>query len=256
MAAASSIAQTLWDARIPLHITHASSPTHPFITSVPRFSYLALLLPRLSAFFGSACSSFHFEDVQLRNLAVGLLVDLYQPTLPFRLVVSDGVGWDIGDTFLNCVKEADFVRNGNANQIMKMSKEHTTQLWNAVVDNDHASFAKVNARLLNAPSALRHVPMRIYIPSAPGHQGPAGSGDAGCFRIMQSLVPATGADRKPKLLGQALKEMMPKLFPSSRDPVLAGVVMHGAGVPFDAPLGELMREAAYPDGWLCLVVTV
>lgn len=99
------LAQTLWDARIPLHITHASSPAIPFITSIPRFSYLALLLPRLSAFFDTGCSSFHFEDVQLRNLAAGLLADLYQPTLPWRLTVNDGVGWDISDTFLNCVKE-------------------------------------------------------------------------------------------------------------------------------------------------------
>ena len=99
------IPQVLWNARIPLHVTHPSSPTAPFITSVPRFSYLALLLPRLSAFFGTPCSSFHFEDVQLRNLAVGLLVDLYQPGLPWRLTVNDGVGWDIADTFLNCVKE-------------------------------------------------------------------------------------------------------------------------------------------------------
>ena len=36
---------------------------------------------------------------------MGLLADLYQPTLPWRLVVGEGVGWDIGDTFLNCVKE-------------------------------------------------------------------------------------------------------------------------------------------------------
>lgn len=100
------IPQTLWNARIPLHITHPSSPNSPFIVSVPRFSYLALLLPRLSAFFSTPCSSFHFEDVQLRNLAVGLLVDLYQPHLPWRLTVNDGVGWDIGDTFINSVKEA------------------------------------------------------------------------------------------------------------------------------------------------------
>lgn len=99
------IPQTLWKSRIPLSITHPSSPTNPFIVSVPRFSYLALLLPRLSAFFGTPCSSFHFEDVQLRNLAVGLLVDLYQPTLPWRLTVNEGIGWDIGDTFLNSVKE-------------------------------------------------------------------------------------------------------------------------------------------------------
>ncbi|KAJ6440450.1 ATG5 protein [Purpureocillium lavendulum] len=280
----STIAQALWGARVPLHITHESAPATPFVTAVPRFSYLALLLPRLSAFFGAPCSSFHFEDVQLRNLAAGLLVDLYQPALPWRLTVADGVGWDIGDTFLNCVKEcappplnvlndicaqADFIRNGNANQIMKMSKEHTTQLWNAVIDNDFASFSKVNARLLNAPTALKHVPLRIYIPSAkpssavaPAAAAAGGRPDAGpvaetgSFKVVQSLVPAAGPDRKPRLLGQALKETMPRLFPSSRDPVLAGVLLHGAPVPFEAPLGELMREAAYPDGWLCLVVVV
>jgi len=163
--------------------------------------------------------------------------------------------------------QADFIRNGNANQIMKMSKEHTTQLWHAVIDNDFASFSKVNARLLNAPTALKNVPLRIYIPSAKpstaaaeaAQSGGPDAGqvaEAGSFRVFQALVPAAGSDRKPRLLGQALKEAMPRLFPSSRDPVLAGVLLHGAPVPFEAPLGELMREAAYPDGWLCLVVVV
>ncbi|KAG6005823.1 autophagy protein 5 [Claviceps maximensis] len=265
----SPITQALWDARIPLHITHASSspscsaapPPMPFVTSVPRFSYLALLVPRLAAYFNLPSSSFHFQDIQLRNLPVGLLTDLYQPALPFRLVVSDGPAWDIADTFLNSVKEADFLRNGNAGQIMKMSKEHTTQLWHSVLDNDRAAFWSVNARLLNAPSALRHVPLRIYVPVPPPTSTPAdasrdGDGEAGSFRVVQAPVPAVGADRRPRLLGQALRELMPRLFPSARDPVLAGVVMHGVGVPFAAPLADLMREAAYPDGWLCLVVTV
>ncbi|OAA76966.1 autophagy protein 5 [Akanthomyces lecanii RCEF 1005] len=259
------IPQALWDARIPLHITHASAPTAPFITSIPRFSYLALLLPRLSAFFGTPCSSFHFEHVLLRNLAVGLLVDLYQPPLPWRLVVNDGVSWDISDTFLNAAKEADFIRNGNANQIMKMSKGDTTQLWHAVIDNDYAAFARINNRLLNAPTALKHVPMRIYLPLAPvaggGGEEPTAvdHGDAsaaGAFKIIQSLVQPLAADRRPRLLGHALKDMMPRLFPSSRDPVMANILLHGVAVPFDAPLADLMREAAYPDGWLSFVVVV
>ena len=61
---------------------------------------------------------------------------------------------------------------------------------------------------------------------------------------------------KPQLLGQALRAMMPALFPSSRDPVLADVILHGASVPFGAPLGDLMKEASYPDGWLCFVVSI
>lgn len=100
-----TIPQTLWNLRIPLFITHKNSHDSPFVAAVPRLSYLAQLLPRLSAFFGLPCSSFHHEEIQLRNLAVGLLVDLYQPPLPWRLEVGDGDEWDIGDTYLNCVKE-------------------------------------------------------------------------------------------------------------------------------------------------------
>ena len=134
---AAPLPQTLWGLRVPLCISHASKPTtSPFIVLVPRFSYLALLLPRLTAYFGASCSSFHHEEIQLRNLAVGLLLDLYQPAaLPWQLVVSDGPEWDIADTFTNSAKEADFVRNGNAKQIMSLSKEHSTALWNAVQDS-------------------------------------------------------------------------------------------------------------------------
>ncbi len=60
----------------------------------------------------------------------------------------------------------------------------------------------------------------------------------------------------PQTLGAALKTILPTLFPSSRDPVLANVILHGGPVPFRAPLEELMREAAYPDGWLCLCVVL
>lgn len=100
-----SIPQALWDLQIPVYITHVAAPNSPFVAAVPRFSYLSLLLPRLAAYFGLPCSSFHYEDVLLRNLATGLLIDLYQPTLPWRLTVGDGMSWDIGDTFLNSVKE-------------------------------------------------------------------------------------------------------------------------------------------------------
>lgn len=146
---------------------------------------------------------------------------------------------------------------------MKMSKDHTTQLWHAVVDNNHASYHRINTRLLDAPTPLKHVPLRVYIPeggpspSSPSDSHGSPAAPTGSFRVLQAPVPAVARDsRRPQLLGQALKALMPDLFPSTRDPVLAGVVLHGAAVPFDAPLGELMREAAYPDGWVCLVVRV
>lgn len=254
MSTGASVPQTLWDLEVPLYITHASAPNTPFVTSVPRFSYLALLLPRISSYFGLPCSSFHHEDVLLRNLAVGLLVDLYQPSLPWRLIVGDGISWDISDTFLNSAKEADFVRNGNAKQIMSLSKENTTALWNAVQDNDYASFSKVNSRLLNTSREFKNIPLRIYIPTSPSDVTGSTNNAAGAFKVMQSLVSPRVNDRTPQTVGAALRNLMPKLFPSSRDPVLAAAILHGARVPFYAPLEELMREAAYPDGWLCLVI--
>ncbi|SPQ24931.1 e7cae451-74ba-45df-92b4-c008e8a2ec21 [Thermothielavioides terrestris] len=187
---ASPLPQILWRLQVPLYITHMSQPatTPPFIVSVPRFSYLAFLLPRLTAYYGLPCSSFHHEEIQLRNLPVGLLVDLYQPpSLPWHLVVGDGPEWDIADTFTNSAKEADFVRNGNAKQIMSLSKEHSTSLWNAVRDNDFATFSKINNRLLNTPTPLKNVPMRLYIPSSPNDPNDA---TPGSFRVVQTLVPA------------------------------------------------------------------
>jgi autophagy-related protein 5 len=147
--AADALPRALWAARIPLLITHARAPagSAPFVASVPRFSYLAQLLPRLRAFFAEpsddeaapppppALTSFHHEDVPLRALAVGLLADLYRPALPWRLVVSDGEGWHVGDTFLNGAKEADFVRRGNAKVIMGLSKDDTGALWESVLDS-------------------------------------------------------------------------------------------------------------------------
>ncbi|KAK4201599.1 putative autophagy protein 5 [Triangularia verruculosa] len=257
--------QTIWSLQIPLYITHTSQPTtNPFVVSVPRFSYLALLVPRLSAYFAPLpCSSFHHEDVQLRNLAVGLLVDLYLPpgsagSLPWRLTVGDGPEWDIADTFTNSAKEADFVRNGNAKQIMGLSKDDSTALWSSVQDNDYASFGRINSRLLNTPTPLKNVPIRIYIPSSPllSSGGPAGGSDHGSFKVVQALIPPRHPNRKPQTLGEVLKANLPSLFPSSRDPVLANVIMHGGPVPFRAPLEELMREAAYPDGWVCLIVVL
>lgn len=131
-------------------------------------------------------------------------------------------------------------------------------------------------------------------PAPPTDSGTTSPATAGEFKVMQALVPPrvaaansrkislllailfippflrkspiiadasncvrekkTGSQQQPQTLGPALKTLLPALFPSSRDPVLAGVVMHGAPVPFSAPLEELMREAAYPDGWVCLIV--
>jgi len=241
----------IWGATVPLHITHPSSSI-PYLIQVPRLSYLPLLLPRLTSFFGPA-TSFTYEGILLKNLPVGLLCDLYQPELPWRLVLGDGPLFDIHDTFMNSVKEADFIRNGTAKGIMSMSKENSTQLWNAVQDNDYIAFARINNILLNPSTPLKHIPLRIYIPSTPS--SPTSTPDAlGSIKIIQTLIPPYTERREIQTLGSALNAVLPSLFPSRRDAILAEPILHGAPVPFRAPLEEVMREAAYADGWLHLGV--
>lgn len=46
----------------------------------------------------------------------------------------DADGKVLHDAFINSVKEADFLRNGTAKEIMSLSKSDSTQLWKAVQD--------------------------------------------------------------------------------------------------------------------------
>jgi autophagy-related protein 5 len=140
---------------------------------------------------------------------------------------------------------------------MKMSKDHTTALWDAVKDNDYQTFSRVNSILLNAPTPLKNVPVRIYIPSSPSAPTRDHSSATASFKILQVLLPAMiPSTRQPNTLGAALRSSLPSLFPGTQGSPLATVILHGAQVPLAAPLADLMREAAYPDGWLYLVVVV
>ena len=116
---------------------------------------------------------FSFEDVPLKwQYPLGLLYDLFSGTPPAltdaqdsaheennvgeglpwlltlhftewpeqALVRPDAEGKMLHDAFINSVKEADFLRNGTAKGIMSLSKDDSTQLWNAVQERmDSAS---------------------------------------------------------------------------------------------------------------------
>lgn len=65
--------------------------------------------------------------------------------------------------------------------------------------DDYAAFARVNALLLDAPAALRNVPLRIYVPSSPapaGGPGAAGAAPLGAFKVVQSLVAPRTSSRE------------------------------------------------------------
>ena len=73
---------------------------------------------------------------------------------------------------------------------------------------------------------------------------------------MQSLVPLRLRTGQPQTLGTALNEVLPTIFPSRRNPLLAQPVLHGAEVPMSALMEELGKAAAYTDGFLHVAVVM
>ncbi|KAI9814889.1 MAG: autophagy protein 5 [Thelocarpon impressellum] len=175
-----------------------------------------------------------------------------------QLVRLDREGRVMEDAFVNGVKEADFIRNGTAKGIMSLSKEDSTRLWTAVREHDLTLFNSVNQKLLNPQGVrLRHIPLKVYLPSSASVTDRAEDDAAaarGSLRVVQSLVPPMLSDREPQTVGTALQGLLPSLFPSRRTATLARAVLHGTVLPLNAPVEEVMRAAAYMDGWIHLSV--
>ena len=145
---------------------------------------------------------FSYEDVPLKwHYPLGLLYDVFSgappaqingsdeddhrspsqrpSTLPWRLtlhfadwpgeqlVQPDAEGKVLHDAFINSVKEADFLRNGTAKGIMSLSKDDSTQLWNAVQQRmaTHSPFyrSKINIVLSRCPFGFRSYLSKIVI---------------------------------------------------------------------------------------------
>ena len=267
--------------------------------SFPRLSYLPLLLPRLLDFFGPFLIAdaadvspwdgyLTYDNVPLKwHLPVGLLYDIYalssqspesQLPLPFKLTLhfSDPSSASLGvttnlikpdpvvlhDSFINSVKEADFLRSGTAKPIMSLSAADSKALWSSTKSNDLETHSKVHNSLL--PNQFRNIPMRVYLPSSP-NQDPSKAQ----IKVLQSHVPPfitpaspnpatqrVPAQGQPQTLGTALHTMLPNLFPSRRTPILGRPILHGAAVPMGANLEELARWACYADGWLGVVIVM
>ena len=154
---------------------------------------------------------------------------------------------------------------------MSMSREDSTSLWHSVLDNNIRAYNSIHTRLLNSSNPLRHIPLRIYLPQPDPSASqaitiiaktqPAG----GSFKVVQGLVnprlQSAGGGRGDRggeiqTVGTALNRLLPSLFPSRRDAILAEVILHGVHLPMRAVLEEVMRECSYADGWLNLVVVM
>nr|KAJ3422369.1 autophagy protein 5 [Polyrhizophydium stewartii] len=109
--------------------------------------------------------------------------------------------------------------------------------------DDHDGFWQVNVGLVS--EIQRSVPVRLYLA---GHE----SGD-GLFTVLQDLVPPLSGSTPESDAAQAttVADLLQAHASSMRSPV---ALLHGIVLPPDTPIVWLALNAAYPDGFLHIVV--
>ncbi|KAF7128916.1 hypothetical protein RHSIM_Rhsim10G0185200 [Rhododendron simsii] len=163
----------VWEGAIPLQIhLHESEvttlpPPPPALVLAPRIGYLPLLVPQIKPFFNSALPPgvdtvwFEYKGLPLKwYIPTGVLFDLLcaEPERPWNLTVhfrgypanvltpcegEDSVKW----SFINSLKEAAYVINGNCKNVMNMSQSDQVELWRSVLNVNLEAYLWVSSKL-------------------------------------------------------------------------------------------------------------
>ncbi|XP_042037399.1 autophagy protein 5-like isoform X1 [Salvia splendens] len=171
--AATEAQQYVWGGAIPLQIhLHESEvttlpPPPPALILAPRVGYLPLLVPQIKPFFSSSLPPgvdtvwFEYKGLPLKwYIPTGTLFDLLcsEPERPWNLTIhfrgypanllipcegEDSVKW----SFINALKEAAYIINGNCKNIMNMSQSDQTELWRSVLNGQLEAYLRVYSKL-------------------------------------------------------------------------------------------------------------
>ncbi|KAK9455222.1 autophagy protein Apg5-domain-containing protein [Dipodascopsis uninucleata] len=178
---------------------------------------------------------------------------------------SEAIG-ALVDNWVNRVKEADYIRRGNAKAVMSLSRIDSDALWQGVLNHSFETFWSVAKKLLPQDNrSIRYIPIKLYLPSSnrtlqalvPPYVTPSTTTTSG-LSISSSFSSAQATDNSSTLhtIGSALHDHLPELFPSRRTCLLARPVLHGVVLPLSAPLVDIMRNCMYSDGFLHICISM
>ncbi|CAJ1970896.1 unnamed protein product [Sphenostylis stenocarpa] len=165
--------KNVWEGAVPLQIhLHESEittlpPPPPALVLAPRIGYLPLLISLLKPHFSSTLPPgldtvwFDYKGLPLKwYIPTGVLFDLLcvEPERPWNLTVhfrgypsnvllpcegEDSVKW----SFINSLKEAAYVINGNSKNVMNMSQPDQVELWGSVLNGNLETYRRVASKL-------------------------------------------------------------------------------------------------------------
>ncbi|OVA14282.1 Autophagy-related protein 5 [Macleaya cordata] len=163
----------VWEGAIPLQIhLHESEITTlpsppPALILGPRMGYLPLLVPQIKPYFSDTLPPgvdtvwFDYKGIPLKwYIPIGVLFDLLcvEPERPWNLTVhfrgypadllspcegEDSVKW----SFINSLKEAAYIINGNSKNVMNMSQVDQLELWRSILNREMEVFLRISSKL-------------------------------------------------------------------------------------------------------------
>ncbi|KAJ0966767.1 hypothetical protein J5N97_023684 [Dioscorea zingiberensis] len=167
----------VWEGAIPLQIhLHESEvttlpPPPPALILGPRIGYLPLLVPLLKPYFSSTLPPgvdtvwFDYKGLPLKwYIPTGVIFDLLcaEPERPWNLTVhfrghpgetlipcesEDNVKW----SFINALKEAAYIINGNCKNVMNLSQADQFELWQSLMKGNMEGYQRITSRLKLGP---------------------------------------------------------------------------------------------------------
>eukprot|EP00771_Trimastix_marina_P002784 gnl/Trimastix_PCT/3941.p1 GENE.gnl/Trimastix_PCT/3941~~gnl/Trimastix_PCT/3941.p1 ORF type:complete len:345 (+),score=62.77 gnl/Trimastix_PCT/3941:417-1451(+) len=267
----------LWRGHVPIVFTLAAhekstiETPEPYYCLLPRISYFPLYLQEVIDHFSSYILPLdphvwlEFEGKPIKwTRPIGVLFDLH-------CGVSQGRPWHIAVHFqgfpedqvvrcnaesmemhfMQCLKEATFLRNGSIKHINALSKSETQQLFTAVQRCDASLYMPLRTRLHE--SEARCVPLRVHVPGRFIQQPlpfpvPEGAESPVAFEQGEAPVPPVHT------LGEALQRLLPAHFRT--DAPAPPALIHGIQPPLDTPITWVADHLASPDGFVHVAVAV
>jgi len=267
----------VWDGLIPVVVNLSANevttyqPPLPLYTTIPRNSYLLLACggPIKEHFMLSAPTVvdemwFDFNGIPLKwHYPVGVLYDLLarEPDLPCPLTVHfqefpatsllrGGSDEGVRSHITNTLKEANFIKHGDATKFNSLSVTDSDALWNGICTSDFDIFWGSNKLL--ATNTMKHVPIRVVQDNLP---------------FIQDLVSPKDDEGNERTLGSVLSQLLPQIsfVPSSQSespsvstsqhtqPLLV-VLLQGIEPPLESTIVWLYDRFSHPDNFMYLVV--
>ncbi|ORY87541.1 autophagy protein Apg5-domain-containing protein [Protomyces lactucae-debilis] len=268
----------VWRGTVPIFF---SCPGHKaqLKLDVPRLSYLPLAFAKLREVFNlrgdakiwlTTARKDHPREVLLTHMPAGLLYDLHTTSIrdvaPLHLVVIDDEAvlpnsptapgeWpapprlSLQDEYAilpllwQTFKQALHLRLGSLRWLQSLTPSQSAALQRALLMLDMTTTYDLGQRLLQSP--LQSVPVRLCISSSV---------------FLQMAVPLRtqgGVTTVKDCIAIRMPDMAILLVdPQNHEAQVPGVLvyLHGAAVPLDTPLSDLLEEAAYADAWLYFVL--